>query len=133
MRFSDCASAFILRYCYLLTTVESCSSPYPPMRSINRSNSDFQRDLFKKHLWDFDLALTTRLFGDPHQAMSLQNPDILLDVLEIAIDHFRQLIQRAGMARSNRAHKSQPFSRQEVAGSLNTRETDLVARFLWNA
>jgi hypothetical protein len=27
---------------------------------------------------------------------------------------------------------SEPLTRQEVAGSLNTRETDLVARFLWN-
>jgi hypothetical protein len=37
------------------------------------------------------------------------------------------------MARSNRAPKSEPLARQKVAGSLNTREADLVARFLWNA
>ncbi|MFZ0888667.1 MAG: hypothetical protein WA005_09460 [Candidatus Binataceae bacterium] len=101
--------------------------------NVGGSNRDLERDLLKEYLWHFDLALPARLFGNPHQAMSLQNPNILLNVLEVAVDHFRQLIQRAGMARSNRAHKSEPFSRQEVAGSLNTRETDLLARFFWNA
>jgi hypothetical protein len=42
---------------------------------------------FEWNLWHFDLAPAARLFGCPHETVPLQNPYILLDVLEIAVDH----------------------------------------------
>ncbi len=91
-----------------------------------RSNRDPQRDLFKKYLWDFDLALTARFLGDSYQAVSLQNSNILLDVLEVALDHLRKLIKRARMTSSNRSHKRKPFARQEVSGGLDACEADFI-------
>jgi hypothetical protein len=65
--------------------------------------------------------------------MSLQNPNILLDVLEIAVDHLRELIERTRMTVSNRPHKRKPLARQKVSGGLDAGEADFIARLFWNS
>jgi hypothetical protein len=56
-----------------------------------------------------------------------------LDVLEVAVDHLRKLIERARTTGSNRPHKREPLARQEVSSSLDACEANFITRFFWNS
>jgi len=100
---------------------------------MTSSDRDPKSDLFEGNLRDLDPTLAARLLSDPYKAVSLENPDVFLNILEVTVHHLRKLVERAGMTGSNRPHKREPLARQEVSGGFDAREADFIARFFWNS
>jgi hypothetical protein len=57
------------------------------------SNCDLERDLFIEYPRHFNSSLASGLSGDLHETVTLQNRDIVLDILEVASEHFRKLVK----------------------------------------
>ena len=55
-------------------------------------NRDPQRNLLKWHLRHFDLPFAAGLLGDPHEPVAFQNPDVLLNIFEVAAYHLSKLV-----------------------------------------
>ena len=78
---------------------------------------------------NFDFALfAAPLFRETNQSMALQQPHILLDVLQVPIDDPGEFVNRSRVLGTDCPHQSDPLLGKKVARGLKTGEIHPFAR-----
>jgi hypothetical protein len=95
------------------------------LRASPRSDRYLERDLTKDCPWNFDLPFPFPMFlAHSDKAIALEELQVSLYILQVAVEHLCQFIYRTGALGPDRAQESKTVGREQVAGSLHAREID---------
>jgi hypothetical protein len=93
------------------------------------SDRDLQRDFVERHTRCLHCTRAARTFSDAHQAVSLQDPNIHLDVFQVARRDLGQFVDRLRLAALDGVKQRKTLARQEIAGRLKASESNSFLRF----